>query len=105
MTAAALIAIEPATSAQSESRQVKATIKEAAHLMLLDTPVMRQAELVCALEAHMTPRERGLHFFEVREAIKELIDAHELRVFEVVTRTGATVRLVALSGSKLLRIA
>jgi hypothetical protein len=102
---AAVIAIEHADHASTALRQVKATIKEAARLMLQDIPVMRQPELIVGLEAHMTPMERGRHFFDVREAINELIDARELNVFEVVTATGSTVRLVALSGSQLRRIA
>jgi len=52
---------------------VKQTIKEAALMMLSDAVVMRRGELVAELESHMTTFERGRHFFEVREAINELV--------------------------------
>ncbi|MGY6258869.1 hypothetical protein ACXIVK_36080 [Paraburkholderia caledonica] len=102
---AAVIAIEAPHRAQNPSQRAKTTIKEATRLMLADIPVMRHGELIFSLEAHMTPAERGRHFFDVREAINELIDAGELCVFQVAATTGATVRLVAMSGSQLQRIA
>lgn len=52
----------------------KQIIKDAALLLLSDLIVMRKAELISSLERHMTATERGKHFFEVRESIKELID-------------------------------
>ena len=51
----------------------KQIIKDAALLLLSDLLVMRKAELISSLESHMTATERGKHFFEVRESIKELI--------------------------------
>lgn len=51
----------------------KKTIKEAALMMLADEVVMRRGELVAALESHMTATEKGKHFFDVREAINELV--------------------------------
>lgn len=51
----------------------KQTIKEAALMLLSDLVVMRRGELVTALESHMTATEQGKHFFNVRDAINELI--------------------------------
>jgi len=42
-------------------------------MMLSDLVVMRRGELVAELESHMTAIERGKHFFEVRDAINELV--------------------------------
>jgi hypothetical protein len=51
----------------------KQIIKDAALFLLSDLIVMRKTELISSLESHMTATERGKHFFEVRESIKELI--------------------------------
>lgn len=55
------------------ARNEKQTIKEAALMLLSDLVVMRRGELVAALESHMTATERGKYFFDVREAINELV--------------------------------
>lgn len=81
----------------------KKTIKEAIVMMLKDLFVMRQGELTHQIEQHMTASERGLHFFEVREAIAEMVNDGSLKQFELgdgVSKT--TVKMLTLPQIKVV---
>ncbi|MDN0082390.1 hypothetical protein QU487_06435 [Crenobacter sp. SG2305] len=75
----------------------KDTIKKAALMLLEDLGVMRKGELIAGLEAHMTATERGKHFFEVREAVAELVAAGRVKLVEFRHgEKGTTHKLVTL---------
>jgi hypothetical protein len=80
------------------AQNAKHIIKEAALMMLADLVVMRRGELVAALESHMTTTERGRHFFEVREAINELI-ADGLIKGQVITAGCREVKILVSTGA------
>lgn len=75
----------------------KAAIKDAALMLLGDVGVMRKGELISELEKHMTTTERGKHFFEVREAVAELVAEEKVKLLEYTMGIGGAARkLVAL---------
>lgn len=71
---------------------IKTSIKTSA-LLLLDGLPYRYGEFFSALQAQMSPMERGQMFFEVRLAVQELIDEGSLVVLDFKTpqRTGKLI--------------
>ncbi|MEZ6936864.1 hypothetical protein [Aeromonas sp. S19(2024)] len=85
------------------STAAKKTIKEAIVMMLEDLFVMRQGELIHQLEQHMTASERGLHFFEVREAVAEMVNDGALKQFELGDGiSNVTVKMLTLPQMKVV---
>lgn len=56
----------------------KDAIKDAAMMMIEEMGVMQRGALISDLQEHMTSAERGKMFFEVREAVAELIEENKL---------------------------
>jgi hypothetical protein len=81
----------------------KNTIKEAILMMMKDLFVMRQGELIHQIEQHMTASEQDLHFFEVREAVAEMVNDGSLKQFELGDGTSSvTVKMLALPQMKVI---
>ncbi len=79
-------------------RQRLEIVKQAIRLMLDDTPVYRMSELIVQIELHMTATERGRHFFEVRQAIQEMLDCGDLVAITATTGAGKSCQLVGMHG-------
>lgn len=74
------------------------SVKDSIKLLMNELPVQRKHELIMSIERHMTATERGRHFFEVRKALEEMIQAGELITFLATGKNGWSATLVCAPG-------
>lgn len=82
----------------SHSNRVE-LVKDAIRLLMADRPIQRKGDVIVQIENHMTSTERGKHFFEVRQALSELLARGELIVFTATAPSGHQSTLLAVSGT------
>lgn len=77
-------------------------IQAAALMLMAEHGVMRKSDLVVQLEAHMTSTEREENFFNVREAVKQLVESGQLLSIGYTIGPASGVQyLIALPGLKI----
>lgn len=85
--------------------KVSNIIAQAFHLFMSDRVIVSKAELINAIECHMTSTEKGKHFFEVRQTLNNMIALGTFVKFEASLPGGQSTLLIARNGVVLSQVA